>query len=633
MSDRLLPYRGIEPPEHINEPWENALFEAQTQAEVDHALLMKRNAMHASALEFGDVEGHDFHGNQWTGGLGGQTVDDFLAEHPRLPGEDVFVWQGRIVAGLPKETQSELIFKTRERYEPVSFVREGANRFCAEHGLPPLRDDIVETRCDIKEAEEVARYFEETPDQSDDPEVQAAYADFRAQSEEQWDFMTRPESEGGLGIKVDFTKETDPYPSAEAQAADLRDNHHITLQSGLGGAHEATMTEAEYDRFRAVHDVFGHAGIGGGFDRHGEYEAWLAHAAMYTGAGRDAMSTEYHGVNSALWSGDPGTPGTGKSILLPESMSNPPWEDPVTAAASLHATSAQQNQLIKKLGLDAEWATKFSKAPWHTPGVLIASIPLEFGDVDGHPFHGNQYTGGFGGGRDSDQQDGTASHPFKTADVEEAAELISRGLYVQLPPQSVSILLDKLAKSDDKSKVYDLCKISVENSNLFCVESQGIPRIQMPQLSTDSPEPGSLAAELEPNKYGEVEIIEQFKQQLKDDGYNFEDVTVPASQLKPTQNELNGAKVAALEDVIARGEMTPGRVFVSNDNYVLDGHHRWAAEVAYDYSDTKLGDVPMDVTRVDLPISVLLDYSKSFAKHMGVPQAAVASAWLDIVVS
>ena len=255
----------------------------------------------------------------------GFDVDGFVADHPRQPGENFFDWQGRIVADLPPQLQSDVLFKTREVYPPSKFIADGIDRWQTEHGLPPLPDDLIDTPVDLEEADEVARFFENAPDMSADPDVRAAYEDFKAQSAEQWDFMTRPESEGGMGITVDFTDQVDPYATAEEQRNDLEQNHHLTIQSGLGGDHSGTMTQEEYDRFRAVHDVFGHAGIGSGFDRHGEYEAWLVHAAMYRGQGRRAMSTEYHGVNSAMWTGAPGSPGTGKSVLLPDEFGEPPW--------------------------------------------------------------------------------------------------------------------------------------------------------------------------------------------------------------------------------------------------------------------------------------------------------------------
>jgi hypothetical protein len=261
-------------------------------------------------------------------------VDEYLAANPRRPGEALFVWHGRLVDGLTPEAKHALLFEIRETYEPVDYIADGMRRWREMNGLPEPQVNIAEIPANRDKSFVVARVFEEIPDQADDPRVQEAFTEFKRQTEEMWDFMTRPESEGGLGITVEFWTDenpenfgTGPYPDATAQAEDLRVNRRIKLESGLGGEHEATMTRDEYDRFRAVHDVFGHAGIGSGFDRHGEYQAYLAHASMYYGDGHRAMASEYHGVNSAAWSGEQGSPGTGKSVLLPEVLIENPWDE------------------------------------------------------------------------------------------------------------------------------------------------------------------------------------------------------------------------------------------------------------------------------------------------------------------
>jgi hypothetical protein len=56
-----------------------------------------------------------------------------------------------------------------------------------------------------------------------------------------------------------------------------------------------------YYRFRAVHDLIGHVATGYGFDRDGEYSAWLVQRSLYTGLARWAAATELHGEISALW--------------------------------------------------------------------------------------------------------------------------------------------------------------------------------------------------------------------------------------------------------------------------------------------------------------------------------------------
>ena len=67
---------------------------------------------------------------------------------------------------------------------------------------------------------------------------------------------------------------------------------HPLLGNEPGGA---------YDRFRAVHDIIGHVRPGWGFDRDGEFAAWLAQERLYTGAARRALATELHAEHSVRW--------------------------------------------------------------------------------------------------------------------------------------------------------------------------------------------------------------------------------------------------------------------------------------------------------------------------------------------
>jgi hypothetical protein len=62
---------------------------------------------------------------------------------------------------------------------------------------------------------------------------------------------------------------------------------------------------------------------------------------------------------------------------------------------------------------------------------------------------------------------------------------------------------------------------------------------------------------------------------------------VPAQILKATQSELNGGKVGGMANAIAacKTEILGRSIFESKDNYVLDGHHRWAAGVGVEYAN------------------------------------------------
>lgn len=219
------------------------------------------------------------------------------------------------------------------------------------------------------------------------------------------------------------------------------------------------------------------------------------------------------------------------------------------------------------------------------------------------------------------------------SDVNMAADLLAQGKKVRLnQPREASVLLSELARrvqeakaAGDKAPNFDLCKVTVKNTNLFCAESKGIPRIKMPQFG-GVPLPGSPADKMAKDDKGSVDLTGLFRQMLEDNGAKVTDEEELASHLKASQIELNGAKVASMTQVLDSGEKLGGdpRLFVSHDNYIVDGHHRWAANVGHDLGDASgEQDVKMPVARVDMDIIELLDAANHFTKAMGIPQQGV----------
>lgn len=103
-----------------------------------------------------------------------------------------------------------------------------------------------------------------------------------------------------LGVRVHYTHgSTDPYDNAEELCADLRatrtmmlrtaalDTPHPRLDSSRGGT---------LDRLRVVHDVFGHAALGLGFDLQSEYATWLQCRTLFSPRARGAAFTELVGA-------------------------------------------------------------------------------------------------------------------------------------------------------------------------------------------------------------------------------------------------------------------------------------------------------------------------------------------------
>jgi hypothetical protein len=178
-----------------------------------------------------------------------------------------------------------------------------------------------------------------------------------------------------------------------------------------------------------------------------------------------------------------------------------------------------------------------------------------------------------------------------------------------------------------KAKNIDLCQLTVPGTNLFCVESKGIPRVEMPQLK-GIPNSGSAASDLPADKRGEVDITEAYLERLRSSGVSLTEDEALASHLKATQNELNGGKVAGIMQAARAGELDLNQpIVVSKDGYIVDGHHRWAAKVALEHDgiDDPETDMKIPVVRVDQDILDILESSKQFAADMGLPQMAVKS--------
>jgi len=108
-----------------------------------------------------------------------------------------------------------------------------------------------------------------------EPAALPAYCAFSKETGRQFDYLTSPRRRGGLGLAVEVSVQ-DPYENATAMMHDIRDNNQLKVHATSGSeSGHPVLSDDENDMFRAVHDAFGHASIGRGFDRHREEAAWL----------------------------------------------------------------------------------------------------------------------------------------------------------------------------------------------------------------------------------------------------------------------------------------------------------------------------------------------------------------------
>jgi hypothetical protein len=226
---------------------------------------------------------------------------------------------------------------------------------------------------------------------------------------------------------------------------------------------------------------------------------------------------------------------------------------------------------------------------------------------------------------------GEADDPIDVqGDLDRALDLLAEGKHVRLnQPDEVSTLIGKLGKlvrdardSGGKAPSIDLCQVTVAGTNLFCVGNKGHRRIDMPQLEGTAL-PGTDADKLERNAKGFVDVSDQFRSALEDAGVTVTSRTRPANRLRATQNEMNAGIVARIAGEIEQGR-TDDPIYVTRDGYIIDGHHVWAANVAVDAKDNRLGDVEVPVNEIDMDIGAAIDFARQFAARIGVESASVS---------
>jgi hypothetical protein len=143
----------------------------------------------------------------------------------------------------------------------------------------------------------------------------------------------------------------------------------------------------------------------------------------------------------------------------------------------------------------------------------------------------------------------------------------------------------------------ELCELNIPGTELMCQDNLGIPRSEMPQLKTTDDE----------------DLAEAFSEYLESQGHSVAEGTEFSADLKATQSQLKGAKVNGMNSALVSGDGNhPGiraPIIVSSDNYVLDGHHRWASQLVYDFMNG-VPKVEVEVRKVNLPIRELLELSK-----------------------
>ncbi len=204
-------------------------------------------------------------------------------------------------ARKPKVKQQALFDKskvTSAQFHPDKAVQDAARSYAQGEGLQFKTPNNQQQVDPVRGYAQALAYKEAQAAPREAPGIRESYGAMREHVNKQYDYLTRPSEKGGMGFTHGVTP-SDPYPSVQHAARDIAQRKIKTFSTETTGGHEF-FTNEENDKFRAVHDVFGHASTGRGFSRHGEEAAFLAHRSMFPPEAHAALTSETRGQNSYL---------------------------------------------------------------------------------------------------------------------------------------------------------------------------------------------------------------------------------------------------------------------------------------------------------------------------------------------
>lgn len=170
-------------------------------------------------------------------------------------------------------------------------AKNSANEYAKKMGLAEIKE-ASPTKVDPDNARRIADAYAQMKSDPSDTKVKAAYSALGKEVDSQ--FKTLP-------VKIEFTKD-DPYKSSKEMFDDVEQNKRLKVFTG--GAEHPLLGQKDKDgislndKFRAVHDYYGHAMFGHQFGPNGEESAWVEHSKMFTPLAQKALTTETRGQNS-----------------------------------------------------------------------------------------------------------------------------------------------------------------------------------------------------------------------------------------------------------------------------------------------------------------------------------------------
>jgi hypothetical protein len=251
------------------------------------------------------------------------------------------------------------------------------------------------------------------------------------------------------------------------------------------------------------------------------------------------------------------------------------------------------------------------------------------GDKGGHEFHGNQHTGGIGGApKDpnrwqvsadrygSEQSSPSSSKPEASEEkmpdsgehpkrwAEAVVAQLEAGKQPNIKPHELGILLDQMRGMGKEHSTVDITEVRINGTKLIGADGLGYTRDQMPQIPDD--------------------MRQKFFDYLDKKGIGNSAEKVDPTTLQPSQKEIAGPHTGDFYHDMDGKIPQDKTILVTKDNYVLDGHHHWAASVAVALDDPSQ---KMSVIRLDANAKDLIALGNKFDDENGIARRAIGKSF------
>lgn len=209
-------------------------------------------------------------------------------------------------------------------------VEDDANRFNTERNRPPIRRINPSAH---PQGREIADAYDEMAHDPSDPKVKASYDSMKSDIDDQWNHAVQ----SGYTLEP-WNSEGQPYANSKQMSEDVNHNRHLSFFTGgdLPADHPLAEVDSRTgfnynEKFRAIHDLFGHAGHGHEFGPKGEEAAYRTHAQMFSPESIPALTSETRGQNNWVNNGPHMQDAEGNVLKKGQKGYIPPTDRPYAA--------------------------------------------------------------------------------------------------------------------------------------------------------------------------------------------------------------------------------------------------------------------------------------------------------------